>query len=220
MSNLKILLIASLFILVLAGAAAAEEAVPEQSVPDTPWSGIWQTNLFTMKLSQNGDAVSGTYTTLNPNVSVTGSLNGTVSEEGTVLSGSWLDLGVFHFTMSDDHSSFSGTGGYVEEPDTYFGDNTDNWTGTWNSVEYSVVFVQDGDTVTGSIIYTGPESGETAALMGTLSEDGKELSGSFTESGRFTYNLGEGGTFFNGTSTFGSDTTVRPFDFWNGTRIQ
>lgn len=218
MSTQKIWLITTLLMLVLAGAAVAEKAVPEQSVPDAPWSGAWQTNLFTMEINQDGDAVSGTYVTINPKVSVTGSLNGTVSEDGTVLSGSWLDLGVFHFTMSDDGSSFSGTGGYVEEPDTYFGNNTDNWTGTWSSAEYSVVFIQDGDTVTGSITYTGPESGETAVLEGTLSDDGKELSGTFTESGRFTFNLGEDGTFFNGTSTFGSDTTVRPFDYWNGTR--
>jgi len=83
------------------------EAPPKKPKP-TPlsWAGTWRSPEGTLRLSQTGDHVSGTYDWNNGGV-----VDGTVS--GNILSGTWTDnnhnSGVLRLSLTSDQKSFSGT---------------------------------------------------------------------------------------------------------------
>jgi hypothetical protein len=208
-----------LIILVPVSIVTADQAVTDKSNSEGRWNGTWHSSLFKYTFIQNGNVISGNYTPLNQNLSVTGSLNGALSDDGRVMSGIWADTEDFRFIISDDKSSLNGTWGYHETAENYTGNNTDYWTGVWNSSVYSIRLLQDEKVVTGTILTLDPRSAEYGLLNGTLSEDGRVYSGRCTESGEFIFHLSEDGSVFNGTYKFGSEE-ARPGDVGSATRIE
>lgn len=205
-------------LIVVIGSAAAEQGSVNQSDDGGTWDGTWHSDLFNMTLIQKGDTITSSYYPLNPNLSVTGELVGTLDESGTVMKGTWHDIGNFTFTLSDDGSSFSGIWGYDDDVGTYLGESAEGWNGTWNSANFTMKFVQVNTTVTGIMQTLNPESGESGSLTGAVSEDGKKLTGTWVETGACVFNLSKDGSYFNGTFNNGSEPTM-PFDTWNGTRF-
>jgi hypothetical protein len=95
------------------GGATPGTSQPGTSQPVTrSWTGTWSTTMHTMRLSQSGSSVTGTF-----DCCYGGRLTGTVS--GNVLRGTWSDgdgptinHGDFEFTLSADGNSFAGHGRY------------------------------------------------------------------------------------------------------------
>ncbi len=79
--------------------------------PENAWTGEWVSEIGSITfLEQNETAVTGTY---GMPVDTEGSLiDGIVSEDGTILTGTWSQTGLFAFTLSDDGKYFNGTYGY------------------------------------------------------------------------------------------------------------
>ncbi|PKL59416.1 MAG: hypothetical protein CVV33_07940 [Methanomicrobiales archaeon HGW-Methanomicrobiales-4] len=61
---------------------------------------------------------------------------------------------------------------------------------------------------------------EPGVIEGTLSEDRKEFTGTWMETGKLRLTLSDDGTVFNGTYGFGSEDHINdPIDdSWNATR--
>lgn len=196
----------------------AEEQTSAQTNPGINWNGTWHSLLFNLTFIQNGDKVTGTYSALNPNSSIAGILEGTLSSDEKELSGSWQEIGNFIFTRSEDKTSFSSNLGYNGTTENYIGNSSD-WTGDWKSDTYSLNLHQNGMNISGTIQNFDTNSSETGVVAGILSDDEKIVSGTWTESGTFYYNLSNNGSFFNGTFTFDNQVS-RPDDTWNGTRIE
>lgn len=188
------------------------------------WSGTWNCDVNTLNLTQDGNLVIGIYD--KPEDMVVLKMEGNVSEDGKVFSGSWSDTGKIEFILSDDGKSFNGT--YVSSGLNnvdYDSDNTWNgtlldeadpehpWSGSWDSGMNSITNLsQDDNAVYGSYVTPGDV---LLTIDGLLSEDGKKLIGTYSDEGLFIFTLSEDGNSFNGTFGYGSEDSTRS---WNGTR--
>jgi hypothetical protein len=108
----------------LIGAAAA----PAKHKPALKWTGGWKTNYGAMHLRQKGKHVTGTYKWKGGRIVGTAkgaTLTGTWSQKPTYQGSS--DSGSFTFTMSSNGKAFTGTWGYLGQPES--GD----WHGTRKS---------------------------------------------------------------------------------------
>lgn len=224
MFKLKVMAILAMLILICTGICMAEENSTEVSDVQAGWAGTWICGVNTLILNQNGDLVQGTYEKPEDNLNLT--LEGNVTENGTVLSGTWLDSATFRFILSEDGKFFNGTyesknkmanEGYSDNfwNATLALNETDSenpWTGSWDTgMNTFTNLTQEGNKVTGTYITPGSAS---LILEGTVSDDGSELSGSYTNSGLYVFTLSEDGKTFNGTWGYGSDDSSLQ---WNGT---
>jgi len=77
-------------------------------VPAVSWTGTWNTVQYgPLKLIQTGDSVSGTYMS----GTIPGTVSGTVSNGGFVLTGSWHEgssPGMFEFDLANNQNQFTG----------------------------------------------------------------------------------------------------------------
>lgn len=90
------------------------------------------------------------------------------------------------------------------------------WAGTWIDSTGTLVLTEDGMNVTGA--YIDPETVVSEIIKGTISPDGKTLSGSWSTPGQFIFSLSDDGTYFNGTYGNGMNNTIKGADdSWNGT---
>lgn len=83
------------------------------------WDGEWSTSEAPMKLTQNGEKVTGTYDFKD------GKISGTIS--GDKLTGTWTQsntYGDFEFIMSDNGKSFKGNW-------RYYNSDKSGWSGPW-----------------------------------------------------------------------------------------
>lgn len=208
----------------------AEESKNDSKSMGLNWGGNWADGDNTFILEQNGNTVTGTHVSADYNETI--ELEGNVSDDGTIFSGVWRIPGMFIFTLSDDGTIFNGTAGFgsdysiEEEPDNWNGtlsteiDSANPWAGTWiTGLGATQIMKQDGDSVTG--IYNGV-SGDYQELNGTVSNNGKELSGQWIGYGKFIFTLSDDAMVFNGTYGHGSNETQNDGidDSWNGTRIE
>jgi len=109
-------------VLMLAGQANAQtQAAPPLANVGGAWDTTWGGGRAVLDLTQQGAAVTGTYSGTNE-----GKVKGTLA--GSVLTGNWIgtgDGGAFVLTFSADGKSFKGTWG-MERSKTDGGP----WTGT------------------------------------------------------------------------------------------
>ena len=66
--------------------------------------------ITTLVLTVDDMNVTGAY--LDPETAVSNIIEGTISEDGKVLSGTWIQEGPFELTLSDDATYFNGTFGF------------------------------------------------------------------------------------------------------------
>ena len=120
------------------------------------WEGEWDTNWGKMVLTQNGAAVTGTYTYDK------GKISGTIS--GNVLAGTWSespsyappkDGGNVEFTMSADGKSFSGKWRYGQE-------------GSWGNWE-------GGKRITKVILAPAPTTPTPTTPVSTIGSNSAEI---------------------------------------------
>ncbi|HOW05879.1 hypothetical protein [Methanospirillum hungatei] len=95
-----------------------------QDVNNT-WTGTWKTGSKTYNLTQNGTALSGSYTPFDLDSDEPGLIDGVISEDGKIMNGTWIETGKFSFIMSDDGLTFNGT--YTTELTEQA--VTDSWNG-------------------------------------------------------------------------------------------
>lgn len=196
----------------------------QNTAPFSDWSGTWNCGVNTLNLTQDGTLVSGLYE--KPKDMIVLNIEGNVSEDGKTLSGNWSNSGKIEFVLSDDGKTFNGT--YISEHMSDIAYNSDStwngtlsseadpenpWSGSWDAgMNTFTNLSQEDNSVQGSYISPG---GIPMVIEGTLSEDGKVLTGTYSDSGLFVFTLSEDGNIFNGTFGYGSDSTMRN---WNGTR--
>jgi len=84
--------------------------------PDNLWTGSWQTPRKVYHLTQEGTTISGTNEPLPETEDEPGVFEGTVSEDGKIVSLEWIESGNFTFILSDDGMSWNGTYTEVVDP--------------------------------------------------------------------------------------------------------
>ena len=198
---------------------AEETLVPKVDTKD-PWTGTWQSDLYTEKFIQNGTVLTGQYVLTSSHESDAGSIRGKVSDDGNTVIGTWEEAGDVTLVLGDDNSTLSGTRAYQNEDEIYTAIYHDQiMDGIWNSENHTMSLYQENSVVYGSYVSLDPLTGESGYITGTISEDGKKCNGTFVESGNITFTLNEDRKFFNGTFTYGNGKN-KEFDTWNATRIE
>jgi len=230
MFKLRLWALVLLITLVSVSFCSAEQTENNTTSSTLVWEGTWIDGENTLVLTQDENSVIGTYD--DAIYSATILIEGTVSEDGKVLSGVWTEPGMFTFTLSDDGTFFNGTAGLGSEytiegeTDNWNGTlttemNTENlWDGTWITGMGAIQnMTQNGESVCGT--YNGV-NGEYQELEGNVTEDGKVLSGEWIGYGEYTFTLSDDGNVFNGTYGQGSNDTMEDGtdDSWNGTRVE
>jgi len=225
---LRLLALVVLISMIGIGCSAAEI---EENVTDVGvgWAGTWIDNTGTLVLTEDGLNVTGVY--IDPQTALSQIIEGTISEDGKVLSGTWRLVGSFTFALSKDGTYFNGTYGYGENNtikegnDTWNGtltaeaDGENPWSGSWVSgIKAVTTLNQDGKEVNGT--YEKLDPSDFSVIEGNASEDGKTLTGTWTEIGLFTLTMSDN-KMFNGTYGFGSKDTIEGIDKnWNGVRAE
>ncbi len=209
----------SLFLLILlgSGVAFAEDNTTVTDRSGADWNGTWQSELFTMTFTQQDEVVTASYIAMNPETEITGNLNGTLSEDGKVLTGIWSETGKFESIASEDNTSFSSNLGYNGSFADFVGNGT-LWSGEWKSDSYLMNLSQDGSKISGTVRYYLDDGSEIGTLTGNLSDDGKTVIGTWDEIGEMKLAISEDGGMFNGTYMF-ENIEPKPADTWNATRI-
>lgn len=232
MKNLIIIGVIVIIALILLGIAFIGQKSGEVSHSSNNWNGTWKSELYTLSIKQSGSVISGNYEPDNISSSDPGVLAGTLSAEGKAFSGVWTESGPLNLVMSEDGMSYSGIGAVRPEggrnpSETYKtgGKRVGNvsgphntWSGNWNSTRTNQTFTQNGTVVTGSYQPWSNINDEPGTFEGTVSEDGKTVSGKWTESGNFNFVLSEDGSVFNGTYSIFLQKTDDS-DSWNATRL-
>jgi hypothetical protein len=193
------------------------------------WNGSWQSNMTKMDLIQTGSEINGTYVPLDWNISDPGAMKGTVSEDGKIFTGTWDESGTVQLTLSEDGKLFNGTyrvntiadfedewNGVRINPDDSATES--GWNGTFQSDWYRLNFTQDGNNVTAAYEPL-TEMADPGVISGTLSPDGKTLTGTWTENGGVILTLSDDDMSFNGTYGYGSSTNGGDGFTWNGVRV-
>ena len=179
---------------------------PPTPTPPTPsattscsWTGTWSTSYNTMRLTQSGSAVTGTYEYNS------GRITGTAS--GATLSGRWDEGaespggdGGFIWTISADCNAFSGTWGSAGSSSTGGG-----WSGTRTSttVPTPVATATPTPAVTGlsfgsitfGTLYTGGSTCQLGGVASTFPSGISEVIARFDYTGSGTYS---GSAYRNG----------------------
>ena len=181
------------------------------------WSGDWFGKNLVIHLNQSGNEVHGDYSYTRADPSVQGMVQGTLSEDGRQLSGSWEETGNLTLILSDDMLSLSGIWGY--DPDTYEwfeGVYTDRWDGIWNSESHSLSLIQNGTGISGTFVSLIPGHNDSGFIQGTLREDEKIVHGTFSTSGTIVYTLSDDGKGFVANYSYGK-AAMEKDDFWMAT---
>lgn len=86
--------------------------------PNYPWTGSYKTKKADYTIIQNGTVVTGSYTPLKDIEDEPGIIEAQASEDGTKISGKWVETGKFSFVISDDLKTIEGTQGtnFTESP--------------------------------------------------------------------------------------------------------
>ncbi len=74
-----------------------------------PWNGNWVSQKKSYNLTQNGKFLTGINTPLTNVNDENGTLSGVVSDDGTVYTGTWNEIGGLTMVMSENGTSFNAT---------------------------------------------------------------------------------------------------------------
>ncbi|WP_319580249.1 hypothetical protein [uncultured Methanospirillum sp.] len=74
-----------------------------------PWSGNWASQKKSYNLTQNGKFLSGINMPLTNVNDENGTLSGVVSDDGTIYTGNWTEIGGLTLVMSENGTSFDAT---------------------------------------------------------------------------------------------------------------
>jgi hypothetical protein len=161
-----------------------------------------------------------------------GRLEGSVSANGTMFSGKWIESGVSNWTLSEDKNSFTAIGknnrieGLPEAvPYEFNGTRTGEiadpkniWSGEWASSHKVYNMTQDTFSISGVNHPLPGIEDEDGSIEGIVTDDGKTLM-NWTETGDFSFTLSEDGKFFNGTYTIDlSESEKTGYWNWNMTK--
>lgn len=172
------------------------------------WNGTWEGTNFTIFIQQDATGITGEYEPADGAMLDPGRLEGTISDDGITYSGVWIESGSVVQTLSDDNMSFVINGtidpfgtmteqvlhsaiatrvGEIEDPEN-------PWTGNWTTGRKIYSFLQDGTSISGTNHPLEGVNDESGSLNGTVSEDGREYSGNWTETGIFIFTISEDGS--------------------------
>jgi len=85
--------------------------------PDNPWTGDYVSEWKRYTIAQDGNAITGTNEPLPDIDDNAGVVEGTVSEDGMVFTGTWIEKGRYTYVMADDGMSINATFSKSLEPD-------------------------------------------------------------------------------------------------------
>ncbi|PWR74323.1 hypothetical protein [Methanospirillum lacunae] len=184
------------------------------------WSGVWESLLYTETLEQNKTNVTGTYVPFTNSLKDNGIINGTLTNNGSRLTGSWTETGDVLFNVSNDNSTLDGVWAYSDEVQQFLKmDSNNDIDGTWNSSSLSLNLQKKDSLVFGTYESIDDQTGVSGFINATVSPDGKEITGTFNESGNILFILSDDGSYYNGTYTYGNKPQ-KEVDTWNATRIK
>ena len=223
--------ILAVFVLCFICVGSAEQ-VEAANQTEYVWNGTWASENFTLFIAQNESGISGSYIPDDPELYDAGILEGTLSDNGNTLSGVWTESGLFSETLSSDGMSFNGTGssnpqGNMDEASIYnntgtrvgkLADSDNIWSGAWVTERKSYNYTQDGLSITGTNQPLPGIDDEPGSMVGTVSDDGKIITGKWVETGNFTFIISKDGSFFNGTYNVNLDL-LNKTESWNATKI-
>lgn len=216
MRILKYFALLTIFIPMFAGIGSAEQDNDELCTAENVWNGTWECPIHLFLIEQNSSVITGRYDSKNSDMYDTGVLEGTLSGDGMTYSGKWTELGSFNYTFSDDNMSYTGTAmtspqhirrvdyihpGNVTDA-TRVGEITDPdnlWTGDWTSARKTHHYIQNGSVVSGTNQVLPSVNDQPGILNGTVSEDGRMITGTWIETGYINYTVSDNGSYFNGT---------------------
>ncbi len=194
-------------------ACAAGEIVITDAVD--LWTGSWRTEVnATVDITQTGSEMTGIYTPAEGITLLSSTLEGTVSGDGKEVSGFWTDIGPITMNLSDDRQSADVLWGY-NEFETYTRNGTGGIPGVWQSATYILTLAGDGTRLSGTIVPTDTNETEVAQVNGTVSDDGNRFEGTWTETGKFLFTIGDDHDRYTGVYGYDESDLVQT---WNGTR--
>ncbi len=204
-------------LLFLCSFATAESNVSSDN--QTAWTGVWQSLKYYETLTQNGKDVSGPYVPFDSSANDIGVINGTISDNASEISGTWSESGDITLIPSDDYSTLDAIWAYDDQVEQFKkSDGKNGLDGTWNTTNLTLTLQLNGSSVSGVYRSLSATSNVGGYLNGTVSQDSRNVSGTFVESGNFMFALSEDGSYFNGTYSYGSDP-VKVEDTWNAIRL-
>lgn len=186
----------------------ADVASDENTVSEKPWAGTWTDGNYSLSIEQNGTEITGIGHSFDMGLYDPFLLSGTISEDGTKITGIMKDSGTLEMDLSDDQMSFTANGtadsvDTISEPYAYSTEATRNgtiiapdsvWSGNWLTKNTSLYFNQNGNYVTGE--YFPFESPEVRGVIeGSVSEDGKTLSTVWSSVEEVTFVLSDDGMY-------------------------
>ena len=219
-------------ILLSFGAGSAEKTPDVFNTSENIWNGTWASDAYTLYIQQDNSVISGAYEPENLTLLDPGLLKGNISKDGGIFSGTWTETGPLKVVISDDKMSYSGTGG-VRPDDNLNGsgnytvkatrvessfDPENIWTGTWKTPRSTNMWTQNGTVVVGSYEPLPGIGDEPGIFEGSVSEDGKTISGRWTETGNFSFMISDDHSHFNGTYDIAQNISAGS-GTWNGTKL-
>lgn len=195
------------------------------------WNGTWVDDYYTLTIQQEGSDILGSYLPTDAYANDPGSITGTVSDDGRVLSGRWVDSGVLYLNISDDNQSISGVAmvnpanGSTESLVLEFNatrsgeisDPENLWTADWIAPRKTYTLVQNGSSLSGEDHPVPGGDDEDGVLEGTVSDDGRSVTLNWTEAGDISFILSDDASVFNGTYTVEKSSSHETL-YWNMTK--
>lgn len=212
----------AIVVLLFVSTGLAEQGTDVVSNAENIWNGTWACSNHFFFIEQNSSGITGSYMPKRPEIYDTGRLEGSLSEDGKTYSGKWIESGSITANLSSDNMSYTrivttNPQGNMTEPYTHLDNATrigaisdpDNlWTGSWLNVRKTYNYTQNGSVVRGTNIPFPGVPDQPGMMEGTVSEDGKIITGNWTETGYYNFTMSDDGSFFNGTFSETLDPTA------------
>jgi len=219
-------------LLCLSGMGMADQVSGAINQGDKIWNGTWESEGYFLYIQQNDSEIKGYYEPFNISSQDPGMLEGVLSSDGRVFSGTWSETGPLVLTLAADTMSYTGAGNVRPHADlnssgsyTTIGKRVESsfdpektWNGSWKTGRTLNTFIQNGATVTGSYVPLPEIYDEPGTYTGTVSEDGTTLLGNWSESGNFSFTISNNGRYWNGTYDMSQNSSVGS-DSWNATKV-
>lgn len=145
----------------------------EQSNATSGWIGKW---VYTdsgaetpVTFTQDGDVVAGVYAYDSPNYKSNGTLEGNISSDGKILSGTWTEKGEYVYS-AEEMASVNGT---ADAAHVNFTKSEDGNTtlGTWDEVgTFEFTLSDDGTIWNGTFVYASDNPPVIYPWNGTKTE--------------------------------------------------